>query len=286
MKILIGFKELRKDLEYSFKKAGITELSDIDWICCEVTGKKRSQLPFIEQFTSDEMNKIMSAVEKRLKHIPLAYIFGKTEFFGYDFIVDENVLIPRLDTEILVENVINEIKSRNKNVSVLDIGTGSGAIAITISKETGADVFAVDISDKALEIAEKNAENNKVKVKFVQSNLFEKISDLRFDIIVSNPPYIESDVIKTLEEEVRFNEPILALDGGKDGLVFYEKIINEAPKHLNLGGKLFFEIGYNQGESVSSLMKKNFKNVQVIKDYLNNDRVVIGEMYDWEIKKN
>ena len=280
MKVLIGYKELRKNLEQTFNKAGITELSDIDWICCEITGKKRSQLPFIEHFSSDEMKKIMAAVEKRLQHVPLAYIFGKTEFFGYDFIVDKNVLIPRLDTEILVENVISEIKSRASKTSVLDIGTGSGAIAVTINKETNAEVFAVDVSDKALEIAKINSEKNKAKVEFIQSNLFENIINLKFDIIVSNPPYIETDVIETLEDEVRLNEPILALDGGKDGLLFYERIINEAPTHLNAGGKLFFEIGYNQGEVVSLLMKKKFKNVQVIKDFLNNDRVVVGEMYD------
>jgi release factor glutamine methyltransferase len=280
MKHLIGYKELRENLETSFNNAGITELSDIDWICCEVTGKKRSQLPFIEVFSADEMNKIMDAVSKRLKHIPLAYIFGKTNFFGYDFIVDENVLIPRLDTEILIEKVIDEINSREEFVSVLDIGTGSGAIAITLSKETGAKLTAVDVSLKALEIAKKNAELNNANIEFIHSDLFDNISDFKFDIIVSNPPYIESSVIETLDDEVRLNEPILALDGGEDGLEFYRKIINQAPGYLKANGKLFFEIGYNQGDSISNLMKEKFANVQVIKDYLGNDRVVMGEMYD------
>ena len=280
MNIFIGYKELRKNLEVSFANAGITEMSDIDWICCEVTGKKRSQLPFIDGFSSEEMAKIIAAVEKRLKHIPLAYIFGKTEFYGYDFIVNENVLIPRLDTEILIEKVVEEIKSRDKEVSVLDIGTGSGAIAITISKETSAKVFAVDISKNALEIAKKNAEINNADVEFIYSDLFSNISNLKLDIIVSNPPYIETNVIETLEDEVKLNEPILALDGGEDGLEFYRRIVNEAPKHLNVRGKLFFEIGYNQGEAVSSLMNEKFKNVCVIKDYLGNDRIVVGEMYD------
>ena len=258
MKHLIGYKELRENLETSFNNAGITELSDIDWICCEVTGKKRSQLPFIEVFSADEMNKIMDAVSKRLKHIPLAYIFGKTNFFGYDFIVDENVLIPRLDTEILIEKVIDEINSREEFVSVLDIGTGSGAIAITLSKETGAKLTAVDVNLKALEIAKKNAELNNANIEFIHSDLFDNISDFKFDIIVSNPPYIESSVIETLDDEVRLNEPILALDGGEDGLDFYRKIINQAPGYLKANGKLFFEIGYNQGDSISNLMKEKF----------------------------
>ena len=286
MKFLIGYKELRDNLEVSFEKAGITELSDIDWICCEITGKKRSQLPFIEMFSTDEMNRIMDAVSKRLKHIPLAYIFGKTDFFGYNFIVDENVLIPRLDTEILIEKLIEEVKSRHNETSVLDIGTGSGAIAIILNKETNAKVMAVDISEKALEIAKKNAEINKAEVEFIHSDLFSNISGLKFDIIVSNPPYIETSVIETLDDEVKLNEPILALDGGEDGLDFYRKIVNEASKYLKNNGKLFFEIGYNQSESVSLLMKAKFKNVCVIKDYLGNDRIVVGEKNDWEIKKN
>lgn len=193
-----------------------------------------------------------------------------------DFIVDENVLIPRIDTEILVEKLIDEINSRSESVEVLDIGTGSGAIAITIAKETKAKVTAVDVSPKALEIAKRNAELNQVNVEFILSDLFENVGGC-FDIIVSNPPYIESAEIDKLMPEVKDFEPILALDGGETGLKFYEKIVNSAPKFLKSNGKLFFEIGYNQGESVPNLMKGKFKNIKVIKDYSNNDRVVIGE---------
>ena len=286
MKILLGYRELRKNLEKSFEKAGITEFADIDWIIVEITGKRRSELPFIEQFSSEEMSRIMSAVEKRLKHIPLAYIFGKTNFYGLDFVVSQDVLIPRLDTEVLVEKLIEEIRSRNNQCSFLDIGTGSGAIAVSVCKETGVKTFAVDVSEDALKIARQNAKNNEVDVEFIKSNLFDEIQDLKVDIIVSNPPYIESAEIDRLMPEVRDFEPILALDGGESGLEFYEKIIDDAPKHLNANGKLFFEIGYNQGESVSNLMKHNFKNVSVLKDYLGNDRIVVGEMYDWKIKKS
>ena len=285
MKILLGYRELRKNLEIAFEKTGITEFADIDWIMVEVTGKSRSMLQFVEQFSSDEMSKIMNAVEKRLKHIPLGYIFGKSYFFGREFRVDENVLIPRQDTEILIEKICDDIKSKKENVSVLDIGTGSGAIAITIQKETGANVVAVDVSDGALEIAKHNANKLEADVEFVKSNLFENIKG-QFDFIVSNPPYIESSVIETLDDEVKLNEPILALDGGEDGLDFYRKIVEQSPKYLNKGGKLYFEIGYNQADALKQLMKDKFKNVCVYKDYGNNDRVVVGEIYDWEIEKN
>lgn len=281
----MNYFELKKETLQRFQEAGIDETADFDWICCEVTNKKRSELVFIKEFSTDELNKINEAVEKRLKHIPLAYIFGKTEFYGLEFIVSRDVLIPRLDTEILVERLIDEINSRNEIVDVLDIGTGSGAIAVTIAKETSARVTAVDVSENALKVAKQNAKINNVKVNFIHSNLFENVKG-KFDIIVSNPPYIESAEINKLMPEVKDFEPVLALDGGKTGLEFYEKIIEQAGIYLNSHGKLFFEIGYNQGEAVTNLMKDKFKNIMCIKDYLGNDRVVIGEMYDWKIKKD
>lgn len=281
----MNYFELKKETLKRFQEAGIDETADFDWICCEVTNKKRSELAFIKDFSFDELTKISQAIEKRLKHIPLAYIFGETEFYGLKFVVSKDVLIPRLDTEILVEKLIDEINSRKGEISVLDIGTGSGAIAVTIAKETKAKVSAVDVSDKALEIAKKNAEINGVNVDFIHSNLFKNVKE-KYDIIVSNPPYIESTEIDKLMPEVKDFEPLLALDGGKTGLEFYEKIIEQASKYLNPHGKLYFEIGYNQGETVSKLMKDKFKNVLCLKDYLGNDRVIIGEMYDWKIKKD
>ena len=277
MKILLGYKELRRNLEISFEKAGITDFADIDWIMVEVTGKTRSMLQFVDQFSTEETNKIMAAVEKRLKHIPLGYIFGKSYFFGREFKVNENVLIPRQDTEILIEKICDDIKQRSREVSVLDIGTGSGAIAITIQKETGAIVTAVDVSKGALGVAKENANNLEAEIEFIQSDLFENVNG-KFDFIVSNPPYIETEVIDTLETEVKDNEPILALDGGKDGLDFYRKIVADAPNYLNKDGKLYFEIGYNQAEALKNLMKEKFTNILVYKDYGNNDRVVVGEL--------
>ena len=278
MKELLNYHELRKNIEKMFVEAGIDDFADIDWIMVEVTGKQRSMLPFHGKFSNEETEKIMQAVEKRLKRIPLAYIFGKTNFFGYDFKVNENVLIPRIDTEILVEKLIQVIGRNQKNVKVLDIGTGSGAIAIVLQKETGADVTAVDVSSKALNVAKQNAKETGADVLFLKSNLFENIPNFKFDFIVSNPPYIETETVKGLDPEVVSNEPILALDGGEDGLDFYRKIISEAPKHLNSKGKLYFEIGYNQADAVCELMKDKFKNIAVYKDYGNNDRVVSGEL--------
>ena len=268
--------ELKEKLKTLFEANRIDDFADIDWIMVEVLETQRSMLPFYGEVSAEKEQIIMQAVEKRLKHIPIAYIFGKTNFYGYDLNVNENVLIPRLDTEVLVEKLVEDIKTQNGKVSVLDIGTGSGAIIIATKKETDAKCYAVDVSEKALEVAKENAKLNNAEIEFIKSDLFENISNLKVDYIVSNPPYIETEVVKTLEPEVVLNEPNLALDGGEDGLDFYRIIVKKSKSHLNKKGKLYFEIGYNQGESVSALMKEDFENIEVIKDYGGNDRVVKG----------
>ena len=273
-------KKLKNQLIELFNANGLSDdISDIDWIMVEVLGISRSALSFVGEISEENYNKIMSAINQRLKHVPIAYIFGKTNFYGYDFKVNKNVLIPRMDTEILVESIIKDINSQKGQVSVLDIGTGSGAIIITIAKESNAECIAVDISKEALEVALQNANDLKANVKFIHSDLFKNV-DFKVDFIVSNPPYIETDICNTLDKEVRLNEPILALDGGVDGLDFYKKIIAEAPNYLNNGGKLYFEIGYNQADAVKSLMEKDFKDIIVLKDYGGNDRVVFGTRRD------
>lgn len=280
MKVLPDYFEIHKMYDSLFEAAGI-ELCDLDWIMCEVTGKKRSQLALYGNFSSTEFNKIHRAIKERLKLNPLGYIFGRTEFFGRTFTVSNKVLIPRMDTEILIEEAIKVITEKQKtsnDVKVLDIGTGSGAIAITLQKETSANLTAVDISSDALLVATKNAKNLGADVKFIQSDLFEKVAGNKFDIIVSNPPYIESDVIDDLSPEVKDHEPHLALDGGADGLDYYRKIIKEAPKHLTYGGTILFEIGYNQASAVSELLSIDFEDIKVVKDYGNNDRVVFAKL--------
>lgn len=212
-------------------------------------------------------------IEQLIDGKPIQYIIGKQEFMGIDFIVNENVLIPQPDTEILVEETIKLAKAI-KNPQILDLCTGSGAIAVSIAKYVpNSKISASDISKKALEIAKINDRENKVK--FIYSNLFENIKD-KFDIIVSNPPYIKTEEIKTLSKEVQ-NEPMLALDGGQDGLYFYRKIIDQAHKYLNENGYLCLEIGEDQKEEVVDLIKQNgyYENVQCYKDLSGNNRVVI-----------
>ena len=184
-------------------------------------------------------------IEKITKGIPLQHITHKQEFMKMDFFVNEDVLIPRQDTEILVEEVIKIAKKKNRP-KILDLCTGSGAIAISLKKFVpNSDVYAVDISEKALEIARKNARKLEADVKFIKSNLFENLKKEKFDIIVSNPPYIKREDIMNLSEEVK-NEPQIALDGGIDGLDFYKKISEQAIEYLKLDSYLCFEIGYNQ----------------------------------------
>ena len=215
-------------------------------------------------------------IEKLTKGVPLQHITHRQEFMKMDFYVNENVLIPRPDTEILVEEVIN-IASKINNQKILDLCTGSGAIAISLKKKfPDAEIIGADISEKALEVAQKNAKNLDANVKFIKSNLFENIPKTKFDIIVSNPPYIKKEDIQYLSEEVK-KEPLIALNGGTDGLSFYRKIANEAIEYLKLGSYLCFEIGYDQKEEVINIIEneQKYKGTYCKKDLYGNDRVII-----------
>ncbi len=228
-----------------------------------------------KELSDDEIEKIKEMCVKRIKRMPMQYILGMCEFMGLNFKVNKSTLIPRGDTEVLVEKAINIIY-RDGFKSVLDIGTGSGAIAVSIAKYTDTDVTAVDISDGAIETAKENAKNNHVNVRFIKSDLFKNVEG-KYDIILSNPPYIEKNVIKTLQPDVKDYEPISALDGGDDGLDFYRRIINDVNEHLNDKGCIIFEIGYNQGKAVKKLLEEaGFKRVAIKKDLAGHDRVVIS----------
>ncbi|CDE55485.1 release factor glutamine methyltransferase [Clostridium sp. CAG:269] len=218
-------------------------------------------------------------IEKLTKGIPLQHITHRQEFMKMDFFVDENVLIPRSDTEILVEEVI-KIAQKYNSPRILDLCTGSGAIAISLKKFVpNADITAVDISEKALEIAQKNAKKLETKINFLKSDLFDKLDNKKFDIIVSNPPYIRKDEIKKLSEEVQ-KEPKIALDGGEDGLDFYRIIAEQAINYLKTGSFLCFEIGYNQKNDVIKIIEdeQNYKNTYCKKDLYGNDRIIITQV--------
>ena len=221
-------------------------------------------------------------IHKLCNNIPLQYVTNAQEFYGLKFYVDENVLIPRSDTEILVETVIKYVKNlenKNGNLKILDMCTGSGIIAIILAKYCeNVDITAVDKSEKALKVAIKNAKTHNVynKINFVKSDMFENLKG-KYNIIVSNPPYIEKDVIKTLSKDVQ-HEPEMALDGGIDGLDFYRIINNNVDNFLEKNGAVFLEIGYNQRDSVSEIFAENFKNIKCIKDLNNLDRVIVGKL--------
>ena len=219
--------------------------------------------------------KYIELLDELIKGKPLQYITHSQEFMKLNFFVDENVLIPQPDTEILVEKVLELIKD-SKNISILDLCTGSGAIAISIKRYmNNVNMYASDISKKALNIARLNAKNNDTEIQFIESNMFENINNLKFDIIVSNPPYIETDDIINLPKDVQ-NEPILALDGGLDGLTYYKIIRDNGYSFLKNNGKILIEIGYNQNNRVVNLFKenRNYKNIEIYKDLSNIDRVI------------
>lgn len=215
-------------------------------------------------------------IEKIANGVPLQHITHVQEFMKMNFFVNQDVLIPRPDTEILVEEIIMIAKQMHKP-KILDLCTGSGAIGISIAKNVeNSDVFAIDISDKALDVAKRNAKELRAKIKFIKSDLFQKIENTKFDIIVSNPPYIKKQDIMYLSKEVQ-KEPEIALDGGNDGLEFYKKIIKQSPEYLRNGGILGLEIGYDQKNDVIELIKKEnkYKETYSKKDLYQNDRIII-----------
>ena len=231
-----------------------------------------------ESLEEEKEQQYFNFIKRRSEKEPLKYITGYADFFGLVLKVKNGVLIPRVDTETLVEEVIS-IEREKKNI--LDMCCGSGAIGIALAKNIkDVTVTLVDISEIAEEVTKENICRLEVdNAKFIHSNLFENIDSNKFDVIVSNPPYIRTDVIDTLMEDVKDYEPHLALDGGKDGLYFYNKITKEAITHLSEGGYLCYEIGYDQGNEVRELMEnQGFKNVRVIKDLAGNDRVAIGHL--------
>ncbi|WP_448902442.1 peptide chain release factor N(5)-glutamine methyltransferase [Eubacterium sp.] len=275
-------KDLIKDGIEKLQKASDLDATVDAWLLAEeVLGITRAQYFINPQrlVNKEDADKFFKFIDMRCNKIPLQHITGKQEFMGLSFNVNEDVLIPRQDTELLVESVLNYLKQKmkGKKVKVLDMCTGSGCIAISIKKLTeNVDVTAVDLSQKALKVAIDNANQLDAKVTFIESDLFENVSG-KYDIIVSNPPYISKSDIETLMEEVKNHEPMMALDGDEDGLKFYKKISEKLNEYLSDGGMIFYEIGYDQGKTVPDILKQyNFKDINVYKDLSGNDRVVIA----------
>ncbi len=258
--------------------AGISDKSDAEWIVATVLGKNRSEMKLVPFVSDKHYDEIIKAAERRAKGESVDNIFGFTEFYGLRFDVNKKVLTPRMETELLVEQVLKAEKNFKKP-TILDLGTGSGAIAVSVAKNCDATVTAVDVSKAALMVAEQNAKKNGVKVEFLHSNLFQDLKRKRkFDIIVSNPPYIPSSELSKLDKNVRECDPALALDGGEDGLDFYREIISKAGKRLNSNGIIFFEVGKGQAGDVRKLLKENgFEEIKTTKDYNKVERIVSGK---------
>lgn len=228
-----------------------------------------------QEIEDEKMQDFLQLIEKRAVHIPLQHLTGEQNFMGLDFLVNEHVLIPRQDTEILVEEIMRDL---HDGIRILDMCTGSGCILLSLLHYSNdCSGVGVDVSEDALAVARQNADRLAEKqAVFIQSDLFEKVEG-SFDLIVSNPPYIRSQEIAGLMPEVREHEPHLALDGKDDGLHFYREITKGAMLHLKRGGQLFFEIGYDQGEAVRALLAANgYTEIAVVKDYAGLDRVVYG----------
>ena len=253
--------------------AGEEALQQAKWIVSTVIGVEPSAVSIHNwmQATEDQIEIIGELMEKRLSCEPLQYILGEWEFYGLPFYVDERALIPRQDTELLVETAIREISIRGYQ-TCLDLCTGSGCVGITIVKKTGIRVTCSDVSEEAQSLARENMELNEIEVKLIGSDLFEQIPG-KFDLIVCNPPYLSKEDMEELQKEVSF-EPSLALDGGADGLDFYRRIAREYREHLNPNGLLLLEIGSTQAETAAALFGAN---TSVLNDLAGNPRVLLVE---------
>ena len=277
----------------SLESAGIADAESDAWLMfSHVTGMSRMEYTLDRDkcLSDEEICSLAKMLEKRNQHIPVQQITGEAWFMGYPFFVNENVLIPRMDTEVLVEAVLTRLPAvpvtENGKRRVLDMCTGSGCILLSLLKEEkGLLGTGADISEKALLVARENAHRLECEAQFIFSDLWENIEDT-YEIIVSNPPYIVRNVISTLDTEVKDHEPVLALDGGEDGLDFYRKIVADTHRHLVPGGLLAFEIGYDQGQALTALLKKaGYRNIEILKDLAGLDRVALGWRADEQLEE-
>ena len=289
-------KNIIAEYTEKLKTSSPTARLDVELLLSNVLGyDDRIQLiiNYEKVLEENQFKKFIDLFEKRMNKMPMAYIFNEKEFMGFNFYVDENVLIPRPDTELIVEELIyhiNKLTPKNKDLKVLDMCVGSGAIIISSAKlindKGNVSLYAVDISKEALSISKKNALNlNADNITFIQSDLFssKNLDPLKgkLDIIVSNPPYIKEDVIESLESDVKNFEPMIALSGGQSGMDFYNKIIEDSREFLKLDGILIFESGHDQAEDIIFKMKEcGFTDIYSKKDIQGFDRMVAGKLTD------
>ena len=267
------------EIKLMLKTAGIEENeNEAVLIVSYVLNIKPGVVATTEEISESNYKKVLKIAKIRCKRIPLQYIIKSAEFINTKLIINKNVLIPRPETELLTDIIIKRINESSGDIKVLDLCCGSGCIGIAIAKNTKAEVHLADVSKKALKVAKKNCKINDVNLKIIHSNLFNKITN-KYNIIVSNPPYIKESEIDGLQYEVK-KEPLLALSGKEDGLYFYKEIINKARNHLTNSGEIYFEMGSNQGENITKLLEKDFKNIRILKDYYNNERFITAVLKD------
>lgn len=271
--LIWGTKELKKNNVSEPEKSA-------EFLLRQVLGWDKAKLIASSDYelSTKQETKFREFIERRKKHEPVWYITGKIEFYGLDLEVNQNVLIPRPETEFLVEEVLNAV-GRKTNLKILELGTGSGAISLALTSKLKTKIFASDISKEALVVAKKNANKLELEkyIEFRQGNLLEPWGSDKFDIIVANLPYIPQEDMRSLALDIHHWEPRLALDGGKEGLEIYEELLSQAKDYLNENAVMFFEIGIDQGDKLKKLVEKHFQNakVKIIKDYGDIDRIVV-----------
>lgn len=276
---------IKLSTEYLQKKGVESPRANAEILLAEILKCKRLELylAFDKPLAENEVQIYREAIRKRGLRIPLQYIVGNVEFYGLNLIVNENVLIPRPETELLVEKIINE-SDKSAYLKILDIGVGSGNISLAIIKNLpNSKVVAIDISEAALAVAKQNAELNSLQDK-VEYRLFDIMNDDlhtlgKFDLIISNPPYVSGKDFETLEPELKIHEPKIALSDNSDGLSFYKRIIEVSDQILNKPGKIYFELGIDQSAQVQKYFEEiNFNNIKITKDYSGIDRIICGEL--------
>lgn len=262
-----NISEVLKSAKESLHRSGIIGEMDAVFLLEEVVGEK---VNMASNISKEEYVRFQDFVERRKQHEPIDSIIGYTEFMGLKIPFNKNTLTPRQETEIMVDNIVSDNKSR-KDLKILDLCSGSGCIGLALKKHLNSRVALADISPEALVQSKHNAEINKLDVEFIESDLFETVEE-QFDIIVSNPPYIPSKDIESLETEVVDFDPVLALDGGVDGLDFYRNISKESPKYLKDNGLIYLEFGIYQSQDIAQMFEENFEDIEIKKDYNGIDR--------------